>query len=103
LANKPIIPINRSSVNYIRAQLDTEDCGRTKRALQDLCKLYRTGHRISPDELLGIEQTIVDILYFRRRDEKVRRWALNALAQFGRRDISLNAVLDLLKNLNDEP
>jgi hypothetical protein len=28
---------------------------------------------------------------------------LNALAQFGRRDISLNAVLDLLKNLNDEP
>jgi hypothetical protein len=103
LANRRIIPINRPSVNYIRAQLDTEDCARTKWALQYLCKLYRTGHRISPDELLGIEQTIVGILYSRRQDEKVRRWALNALAQFGRRDISLNAVLDLLKDVNDDP
>ena len=103
MANRRIIPINRPSVNYIRAQLDTEDCARTKRALQHLCKLYRTGHRISRDELLGIEQTIVGILYSRRQDEKVRRWALNALAQFGRRDISLNAVLDLLKDVNDDP
>jgi hypothetical protein len=39
----------------------------------------------------------------RRQDEKVRRWALNALTRFGRPAISLMPVLGVLKDFNDEP
>jgi hypothetical protein len=52
--------------------------------------------------LCGVEQSIVGILYT-SQDEKVRRWALNALARFGRPAISLTPVLGVLKDFNDEP
>ena len=102
LANNSRILINKPSVDYIRTQLDTGHSAQTKRALQYLCKLYRSGHRIRPEELCGVEQSIVGILYT-SQDEKVRRWALNALARFGRPAISLAPVLGVLKDFNDEP
>ena len=52
--------------------------------------------------MCGVEQSVVGILYT-SRDEKVRRRALNALARFGRRAISLAPVLGVLKDFNDEP
>jgi hypothetical protein len=88
VANTRIL-INKPSVDYIKTQLDTGHPAQTKRALQHLCKLYRSGHRVRPEELFGVEQSIVGILYTGRQDEKVRRWALNALARFGRPAISL--------------
>jgi len=102
LANNSRILINKPSVDYIRTQLDTGDSAQTKRALQYLCKLYRSGHRIRPEELCGVEQSIVGIL-FTSQDEKVRRWALNALARFGRPAISLAPVLGVLEDFSDEP
>ena len=102
LANNSRILIDKPSIDYIRTQLDTGRSAQTKRALQYLCKLYRNGHRIRPEELCGVEQSIVGILYT-SQDEKVRRWALNALARFGRPAISLAPVLGVLKGFNDEP
>jgi hypothetical protein len=102
LANNLRILINKPSVDYIRTQLDTGHSAQTKRALQYLRKLYRNGHRIRPEQLCGVEQSVVGILYT-SQDEKVRRWALNALARFGRRAISLAPVLGVLKDFNDEP
>lgn len=50
-----------------------------KHALQRLCKLYRQGLRLrSPNRIKGsILHALVD------PDQKVKRWAFNALAQFG--------------------
>src|SRR3981081_3246316 len=56
LANNSRILIEKPSVDYIRTQLDTGRSAQTKRALQYLCKLYRNGHRIRPEELCGVEQ-----------------------------------------------
>jgi hypothetical protein len=76
--------LDRLNVDYLKSQLETGDAGRTKTALQSLCKLYRDGFYINPAQLFGMEKSIVGLLYtLGRTDEKVRRWALNALARLG--------------------
>ena len=89
-------------VEYLRIQLDAGSPDRTKRALQELCRLYRRGQHITADQLLGVEQTIVGILHTpQAQDEKVRRWALNALAQLGRARICLEAIIATLTRYDD--
>lgn len=100
----PILPtlISSPSVAYIRSQLDTGDSAKTKRALQYICRMYRTGHRVHVQELVGLQQSIIGILYTRKSDEKLRRWALNALAQCGNAAISLECVSDILKEFSGD-
>ncbi|HVX76509.1 MAG TPA: hypothetical protein VHB49_10295 [Bradyrhizobium sp.] len=94
--------LSSQAVAYLRTQLDTGIPDRTKRALQDLCRVYRRGQRITPDQLLGVEQTIVGILHTpQAQDEKVRRWALNAIARIGRARTCLEAVINILTKFDD--
>jgi len=102
LRSTPII-IPDPSAAYIKSQLETTDSGRTKRALQYVCRLYRTGHRFKLSDRIGLEQSIVGILYTRRNDEKLRRWALNALARCGTPGLSLECVLEIFKCFHDDP
>lgn len=89
--------------DYIKSQLETGHPTRTKKALQDLCRLYRVGYRIRPPQLIAIEQSIVGLLYTQRKDEKVRRWALNALARLGREPECMEAIIQVLETYKDEP
>lgn len=95
--------LDKPIVNYIKLQLETGSPVRTKRALQHLCNLYRSGFRIRPHEAFGIETTTVGLLYTQRSDGKVCRWALIALALFGREERCVEAILDVLKRYADDP
>jgi HEAT repeat protein len=53
--------------------------------------------------LIAIEQSIVGLLYTQSRDEKVRRWALNALARLGREPTCMEAIVNTLKKYSNEP
>lgn len=91
------------NVDYIKSQIESGISERIKKALQDLCKLYRDGYRILPAKAGPIEQSIVGALYTRGEDAKVRRWGLNALAQIGKEARCMNAVLGMLDNYVNDP
>jgi hypothetical protein len=96
--------LSRPNLEYLRAHLATGDPDRTKRGLQELCRLYRRGYRIGPDQLTGIETSVVGLLHSGQgRDEKVRRWALNAIARLGREEMCLEAVLTIVERYRDDP
>lgn len=95
--------LDKPNVEYLKGQIETGHADRTKKALQSLCKLYRQGFRIRPPELIGVEQSVVGLLYTQGKEEKVRRWALNALARFGREPTCIEAVVQVLKDYSHEP
>lgn len=74
--------IENSVLGYLADQIGSGRPVPTKNALQDLCKLYRRGYRIYPDELFHLQATIMGISPS-TDDPKVQRWVLNALAQIG--------------------
>jgi hypothetical protein len=95
--------LDKPNVDYIKSQIETGDPNRTKKALQQLCKFYRDGYRVNHSQLFGIEQSIVGLLYTQAQDEKVRRWALNALARLGRESACIEAVIHTLTQYSHEP
>lgn len=95
--------MDKPNVDYLKSQIETGNADRTKKALQSLCKLYRQGFRVSPPQLVGVEQSVVGLLYTQGKDEKVRRWALNALARFGREPTCIEAVVQILRDYSHEP
>jgi len=95
--------LDKLNVEYLKSQIESGDSARTKKALQQLCKSYRDGYRVNPNELVGLEQSIVGLLYTQAKDEKIRRWALNALARLGREPNCLEAVVYVLKQYSHEP
>lgn len=95
--------LDKTNIDYIKTQLETGDPSRSKKILQRLCKLYRNGYRIGMPQLVGVEQSIVGLLYTQGNDEKVRRWALNALARLGREPTCIEAIVQVLKNHSHEP
>jgi len=95
--------LDKPTVDYLKAQIETGDPGRTKGALQQLCKFYRDGFRLPQNQLIGIEQSIVGLLYTQKKDEKVRRWALNALARLGREPMCIEAIVHTLQQYREEP
>jgi hypothetical protein len=74
--------IEGSVLTYLAHQIGSGSPAPTKNALQDLCKLYRRGYRIHPDELYHVQATIMG-LSPSMEDPKVQRWVLNSLAQIG--------------------
>jgi hypothetical protein len=54
-----------------------------------------------PDQLFGIENLIIGLM-FTSDDPKVRRWALNSLAQFGVEKECRSAVMHALRAYNDD-
>lgn len=85
------------------SQIDTGDNSRIKGALQKLCKAYRQGLIVSPDQLTGIVNAVVGTAYQPGIDEKVRRWVLNSIARLAKEQNGVPAVLHLLKKHADEP
>jgi hypothetical protein len=61
------------------------DSRRQKVALQELSRLYRTGHILAPETAVQIEQQVVGLTSM-SRDQKVVRWCLNTLARIGTKD-----------------
>jgi hypothetical protein len=94
--------IDRAVSSYLKGQLESGGATQTKKALQEICKLYRTGYRLIPDQLIGIENGIIG-LTFSSDDAKVRRWSLNALAQLGREDACKHAILHATQTYHDDP
>jgi hypothetical protein len=95
--------VDKLVVEYTKSQIETGKPDRAKNALQQLCKLYRDGFNIHPLQLVGIEQSIIGLLYSQPQDERVRRWALNALARLGREPICMEAIKNTLERYRDEP
>jgi hypothetical protein len=93
-------PLN---VAYLKSQIEAGQAPRAKKALQEICKMHRKGIYIRPDQLTGIEQSIIGLMYTLRSDEKVRRWALNALARLGREATCLEAVKHVLTDFRQDP
>jgi hypothetical protein len=87
--------IDRAVCSYLKTQIESGEPTRTKRALQEISKLYRRGWRFLQDQLIGIELEIVGLL-MSSDDAKVRRWALNTLAQLGRESSCKSAILHAL-------
>lgn len=98
----PRVIISDPNFEYIRSQLDTGDANKTKHILQHLCRQYRMGSRVPQERRIGLEQSIIGILNSRLKDEKVRRWALNALALCGS-DLSLDPILRIINEISDSP
>ena len=94
--------LDTPNVEYLKSQLETGEPVRAKKALQDICKAYRSGFRIQHPLLVGVEQNVIGLLY-QATDEKVRRWALNALARLGRESTCVAAIVDVLSRHTDEP
>jgi hypothetical protein len=95
--------IGDADVAYLKARIEGGHPKQAYKALQELCRLYRTGFRLRPSHLVAVEQSIVGLLYTQGHDEKVRRWALNALARLGREATCLEAVLHVLSLSSNEP
>ncbi len=95
--------LDQTTTAYLKNQIESGDSSRTKIALQQLCKHYRQGYRIHPNQFVGAEQSIVGLLYTQGKDEKVRRWALNALARLGREPSCSEAIMHTLKQYSHDP
>ena len=93
--------IERAVSSYLKGQLESGSAAQTKKALQEICKLYRTGYRVLPDQLIGIENGIIG-LTFSSDDPKVQRWSLNALAQLGREETCRQAILHATRTYHDD-
>lgn len=88
--------IDGNLLSYLVHQIGSGNPIQIKNALQELCKLYRNGYRIIPDNLFGVENSVVGLIHT-SDDSKVRRWALNALAQLGKAKECKSAVLFALE------
>lgn len=96
--------INEESANFLKFQIESGTPQQTKRALQELCRLYRSGYRIGRiDQLLSIENSINGLIFTRSDDKKIRRWALNTIARLGRKKYSLEGVRHALEKYHDDP
>src|SRR5262249_22092519 len=101
---RPILRLlDRPNVDYIKSQIESGDANRTKKDSQHLCNLYRAGYRVRPLELIVVEQSIVGLLYTQSKDEKVRRWRLNAIARLGGGPLCMKAIINKLKQFSDDP
>lgn len=97
-------PIDSTYTNYLRNQIESSNPLQIKKGLQRLCKLYRQGFRISnPETLLAIETLINGLLFTQTNDQKINRWALNAIAQLGRPEYSLDGVNHALNKFQNDP
>ncbi|MDD1498803.1 CHAT domain-containing protein [Agrobacterium sp. CNPSo 3708] len=101
MALSPVITTQQTA--FLRFELDHGDTRRKKKALQDVCRMYRNGARFNAENLEAVETTIDGLLLQSNQDRKVVRWSLNALGQLGRRTKSDNPVRLALKHYDGDP
>ncbi|WP_157403895.1 hypothetical protein [Paracoccus sp. N5] len=85
-------------VAFLKSAIECGDNFRTKLALQALCKLFWHGGKLLPQSTNGLENTVLGALSRGNADEKVRRWSLSALAQFGRPEPCWSPVMQAVQN-----
>lgn len=78
----PVISAGKTA--FLKYAIETGNAQQKKSALQDVSRLYRQGHQLRPDSRNAFEQ-IINGIVLAHGDQKVVRWCLNALAQFGTR------------------
>ena len=100
---KKQVSLHPLEVGYLRGEIESQNNDRTKRALQHLCKLIRSGCRVGPAEVNALESAILGALVRGSSDEKVRRWSLSGISLFGRERSCLDAVKYILSSRFDEP
>jgi hypothetical protein len=54
--------LDNLDVGYLKSQIETGHASRTKKALQEICRLYRIGYHVRPDQLTGMEQSIIGLI-----------------------------------------
>lgn len=74
--------ITHQQAAFLRYELSSNDPRRQKVALQELCRLARTGLTFRPEARASFEQTVAG-LTVNTSDVKVVRWGLNAIARIG--------------------
>jgi hypothetical protein len=94
--------LDKVESDYFRSQIETGNNTKAKNALQGLCKAYRLGLSVRPDLRTGVIYSVVGVAFNSNVDEKVRRWALNAIARVGSEGDCLPAVRHLLSNFGHE-
>ncbi|CFW99561.1 protein of unknown function [Candidatus Filomicrobium marinum] len=94
--------ITNQQTVFFKFELQSGDPRRQKAALQDVCRLYRGGAQFSPETRISFEMLIAG-LTVNSRDEKVVRWCLNSIAQFGRKINTLQSVEFALKQHEENP
>lgn len=97
------MPTNDLHAQFLKLELDSGDPRRMKIALQEICKIYRSGGRLKDQIKYNIEITIGGLLNQTSLDLKVARWCLNAIGQFGRKDFSLRPVLNAIDRYQHLP
>jgi hypothetical protein len=95
--------IGTQQIAFFRYELERGDAKRKKRALQDLCALYRRGHFLPIEAIDAFEALINGLVLQSDQDLKVVRWCLNALAQFGRLSSSCPYVEAALQKYAGDP
>lgn len=98
---RPLISTHQTA--FLRFELDHGDARRRKKALQEICRLYRGGFQFNAENSHAVETTIDGLLLQNSQDRKVVRWGLNALARLGRRGVSDNPVRLTLKHYDGDP
>ena len=73
--------ISAEKFKFIEFEIQYGDARRQKNALQDLCNLTRRGETLQASQKIGIEPIIVGLFSLDQADEKVLRWAINAIDQ----------------------
>lgn len=88
---------------YLKSEIESGSKLKSKQALQQLCKMFRTGVVLQQEDRISMENAILGVLSSSASDEKNRRWALSALTYVGRKEVSRNAVLRAISDYPDEP
>jgi|GEM_PF-5286003 len=100
---KAVGRVDSTEAMFLKAEVESGDNARAKRALQIICQLHRGGKRLQPADIRRVENSILGALSSGRSDEKVRRWCLSALSQFGSKQACWSAVETTIRNFPDEP
>ncbi len=95
--------ITKEQAAFIQFELENGDARRQKIALQELARRYRSNKVLSSENQNSIERIICGLVLQGSQDQKVVRWCLNCLAQFGRRDVSSEYVHLAINRYEESP
>lgn len=95
--------LHPDQASHIKTVIESGSLLHQKQVLQYVCKLYRSGAVIRPEDRISLEIAILGVLSSARSDEKIRRWAIAALAYVGRKEVSQKTVLNAISQYHNEP
>lgn len=87
---------------FLKYELESNDPRRQKVALQEVCRLYRSGNQFSPQTRISFEMEIAG-LTVNSDDDKVVRWCLNSIARLGTQNSTGRSVEAALKRHEEKP